>query len=111
MIKLTVLASILTKMELYIKASGKKTNNMEKVQKIGQTVHFTKECILKAKSTAKVILIGLMAAATKVRLLRTTWRATAYTDGLMAECTKANGKTTRCTEAGISLFLMVKLRR
>ena len=31
----------------------------------------------------------------------------AYTDGLMAECTKANGKTTRCTEVGISLGLMV----
>ena len=95
MIKPTVLASIITKMELNIKASGKMTNKLEKVLKLGQMVYFTKETTLKAKSTDKVILIGLMAAATKVRLLTTTSRATAATDGLMAECTKASGKTTR----------------
>ena len=66
------MASIITKKELNIKASGKMTNKMEKVLKLGQLVTFTKECIFKAISTDKVILIGLMAAATKVRLLTTT---------------------------------------
>jgi len=111
MIKLMALASILTKMELDMKVSGKTINSMERVWKLGLTKPLTKECTLKAKSTDLVSLLGQMVAPTKALLLTTTLRVMAATDGQTAVFTRAAGRTTKCTEVAFSFGPTVELTK
>lgn len=57
-------------MELATLASGKKTNNTEKVLKPGPMVQVTKECTLKDENMEEGVSHGLITALTLV----TSWR-------------------------------------
>lgn len=106
MIKLMVLVYTHTKMVLDMKESGKMTNSMERVLKLGPTKHLTKDFMLREKSTGLVCLHGRTAVLTKAPLSITISKGMVATDGLMEEFTKAAGKITRCMEVAFLLGLM-----
>jgi hypothetical protein len=78
-------------MALNIRDIGKKTNNMEKVLKLGQTEHNTKVSMYKAKSMEADNLYGLTKVLTMDNLLKITFKALENTIGLMVENTKDHG--------------------
>jgi len=74
-----------------MKATGRKTSNMDKEKKPGKMVQNMKVCIPKERNTVLVYTNGLMALLTRAVGLITKYKAKENISGLMEEFMKAPG--------------------
>lgn len=91
MIKHMAKVFIVIQMALNIRDLGKKTNNMETAQKLGQMELNTKVSTFKAKSTEWDNLHGLIKVLTMENSLKITFKAQENTIGQMVVNMKGHG--------------------
>ena len=95
--KPTGLASTFTMMVPFIRVTGRMTNSMDMVLKLGLMKLATKELTLMDLNMAKVPFAGRTALVTQDNSVVTTSQVLANTSGAMGATMKASGMRIKCT--------------